>query len=641
MFLIRVRPTRGLFLLAAALSSYVIYPRHSSAVADEPKSPSKATADAGAAPRVEPLRERSTETSAPATVKAIDGAVIREPSQGRPIFVTPGDTFYFVMSLPPNFKGDVGFALKHAQEPTVQSVLRPKTPPSYFNQEYCHIVLQVADNVVPGLYDLEVKTPDETYVSRRSVKIIDRFKTKFRFVHLSNMNIGDPTAPDFDDMLPKEINLLGPEFIVATGDYTEWARVLDDSKGWMRVLRYFEQFDAPIFMLCGSHDHEPSFTRFIATGPMGAIDYGDYHGILLLDHPANPLDQDYSQIQWVDADLKRNKTKRMNFIFANSDEMGLIDVWRERGGIAEFIKEHHIKLYVAGGSTDWDFKEFAAKLEGLDDFHFVRTHQSSTCMRDRATGFSHYRVVDVDGDRLAYTYPNDTAAEKLQHSIPSGRLRVYFDAPNNGTATKICATVQNALNQSFDDARLWIRIAKNGASKPAVAPGRIIRMIDAGDHWGCEVAYDLPDKGAVRIMAAADAKDIPSAPPITIELDGPREWTFKRQRTDFGLSFFESTDKIAVKLTSTASRDITAWPVVRVNGAQLHPDPAVISRMPLTIKPGETITMPLAVNLRRVSPGSHKVQIGFLEDPISRIQTFEVMLKMGEAVSQIDDDLQP
>ncbi|HWL95013.1 MAG TPA: hypothetical protein VNT79_15950, partial [Phycisphaerae bacterium] len=509
-------------------------------------------------------------------VREIEGAVIREPSQGRPIFASPGETFYFVMTLTPNFKGDVGFSLRHALEPDVQSMLRPTTPPSYFNQEYCHIVLQVAEDIVPGLYDLEVKTPEETYYSRRSVRVIEKFKSKFRFVHLSNMNVGDPTAPSFDEMLPSEINVLAPEFIVATGDYTEWSRVLDDATSWSRVLKYFEQFNAPVFMLCGSHDHEASFTKYIASGPMGTIDYGNYHGILLLDHPANPIDQDYTQIQWVDADLKRNKGKKMNFLVSNSDEMGLIDVWRERGNIGDFIKEHKVALYLSGGSTDWDFKEFAGKLEGLDDFQFVRTHQSSTCMRDRATGFSHYRVIDVDGDKLAYAYPNDCAAERLQHSIPSGRLRVYYDAPNNGTATRVGATVQNALNQRFDDARIWLRVAKESGRKPTIAPGRVVRIVDAGDHWGCEVAFDLPDKGAVRIMAAANARDIPSAPPVAAAVEGPSNWSFTPQKTDFGLAYFESDTAVSIKLTNETNAEVTCWPVVRVNGAQLHLDPEVV-----------------------------------------------------------------
>ncbi len=57
-------------------------------------------------------------------------AVIREPSQGRPIFRAPGETFYFVMRLPRGVSGDVSFTLQLAQEPAIRTPLRPTTPPS-------------------------------------------------------------------------------------------------------------------------------------------------------------------------------------------------------------------------------------------------------------------------------------------------------------------------------------------------------------------------------------------------------------------------------------------------------------------------------------------------------------------------------
>lgn len=574
-----------------------------------------------------PLELRTPAAKPP--VEAGDGpsAVIREPSQGRPIFITPGETFYFVMRLTPEVKGDVGFALVNINEPVVRVPLKPTTPPSYVNDEYCSLILQVPANTAPGLYDIQVKAEGATYSSPHSVKVVDAFKSKFRFVHLSNMNVGDLTAPNFDDMLPKEINLLAPEFIVATGDYTEWARARDDASSWPKVLKFFELFNAPIFMLCGAHDHEASFTRFVASKPIGTIDYGNYHGLLLLDHPGNPIDQDSSQVQWVEADLKRNRNKRFNFIATNSDELGLLDVWREAGNIKDFVHDNKVKLFLTGGATDWDFKEFADKLEGLDGLHFVRTHESSTSLRDRATGFSHYRVIEVNGDKLAYTYPNDNATENLQYSIPTGRLRAFFDGPNDGSLHTIGVTVQNALNQSFDDAHVWLRIAKGRAGeKPTVAPGRLVQALDAMTHWACDVAFDLPDKGAVRIVAAVNPEDVPPALPIDVALDGPREWSFTPATTDFGLTYFTSNAAASLKFTNNSKTHITCWPVICVNGGQINPDPKACPKLPLSLEPGKTLSVPLVLNLRRVSPGKHVLQVHFLEDPLSRLSTFDVTL---------------
>ena len=307
--------------------------------ADVPADPVQVTPDRpgnaarAAAPAARAVPTRAARRSGPRP------PVIREPSQGHPIFRTPGETFYFVMKLPPNVKGNVEFFLQHALEPGVAFPLQPKTPPSYVGQ-YSHLLLEIDRDMPPGLYDLKVKTDSATYFSRRCVKVVDGYKDRFRFVHLSNMNVGDLTAPDFDEMLPREINLLAPEFIVATGDYTEWARALDDASSWNRILNYLEKFNAPVYMLCGSHDHGASFTEFVASKPMDVIDYGNYHGLLLLDHAANPIDQDYTQIAWVDREPKKNSRKRMNFIVGNRDELGLIDVWRERGNIVEFIRAH-------------------------------------------------------------------------------------------------------------------------------------------------------------------------------------------------------------------------------------------------------------------------------------------------------------
>jgi hypothetical protein len=545
----------------------------------------------------------------------------------------PDETFYFVMRLTSDITGNVGFTLQHALEPKVRVPLVARTNPSYVNDKYCSLVFLVPAGTSPGLYDLEVKTAGATHYSRRCIRVVDAFKTKFRFVHLSNMNIGDLTAPDFDDLLPQEINLLAPEFIIATGDYTEWARIQDDASSWLRVLKFFEKFNAPVFLLCGAHDHEASFTRFVASQPIGAIDYGNYHGLLLLDHPGNPIDQDYGQLQWIQTDLKRSRNKRCNFIAANSDELALLDIWREAGNLPQFIKDHRIKMFIAGGSSDWDFNEFADKLKGLEDFHFVRTHQASTSLRERATGFSHYRVIEVDGDQLSYVYPDDTAAERLQHSVPTGRLRTFFEGANDGSAASVAVTVQNALNQAFDDAHLWLRVAKGpGEAKPNVVPGKIVQTLDAGKYWACDVAIDLPDKGGVKVLASTAPGSIPQPPPVSVELEGPNPWTFVAKKTDFGLNYFSSDAAVKLKLTNNGKTPQRCWPVIRVNGTQLHPDRSACPRLPLVIEPGKTVEMPLVLNLRRLSPGKHSLQVYFLEDPLARLQRFDITIqRQGEA----------
>ncbi|MCK6455023.1 MAG: hypothetical protein L6Q92_00630 [Phycisphaerae bacterium] len=626
---------------AAQLTILVTFSASLVARADQPAGPNPPTespAASAAAPEGAPPAPSRTPPAQPAedplatpTVAprdALEPMVIREPSQGRPIFVTPDSEFFFVMRLTRPLTGsDVSFSLVHAKEPSVRFPLWATTPPSFVNNEFASLVLKASADVVPGLYDLEVRSQSAAYRSVHSVRIVDQFPSKFRCIHLSNMNVGDLTAPDFDDRLPDEVNLLAPEFIIATGDFTEWSRARKDAASWSSVLNYLARFDAPVFVVCGLHDHEESFADLVASSPIGTIEFGDYHGLLLLDHPGHPIDQDFDQLRWIDSDLQKNRNRTFNFLVMHSDELGLLDAWRERGNLARFLDRNRIRMIITGGSTDWDFTEFKEKLSGLDNLHFIRTHQSSTCLRDRASGVSHYRVIEVDGEKISYIYPDDTATENLQHSVPTGKLRVFYDRENDGRAEHLVATVQNGLNQAFEAARLWLRVQKSGTTPPTVAGGRLVRALDAGAYWACDVAVNLPDKGAVRVMAASSPGQVPPPVPVTGTWNGPTELTFTPRETKFGLRYAASRAAASITLKNESNGIISCWPIVRLNGAQLRVDPKRSPTLPLTIKAGESVELPLVLNLRRVSDGAHLVQLHFLEDPLTRLTTFPVTLR--------------
>ena len=366
----------------------------------------------------------------------------------------------------------------------------------------------------PGLYDLVLVVADREIVNRRSISVVTSFKTAFRFVHLSNMNIGDPTAIDFDAQIPEEVNLLAPEFIVATGDYTEWARLCDHPADWQRVLDYMAQFDAPVYLLCGDHDHEASFTRYIANSPVGTIDYGNYHGLLLLDHGNHPIDRDDDQVRWVLQDLEANRGRTFNFIVTHSDELGLIRRLREMNLAEKAVRDFKLKMIICGGHADWDYREFASLLNGLPGLHYIRTGQSSTAVRDNAAGQSHYRVIEVNNERVSYVYPSRLPRYRgSQYSIPAGRMRTTFGALNDGSQDSVSVHVANALNRPWNDCRIWLRVRKDDASaKPSVAGGTLLRCLDAGTFWACQVGFDLPDKGAISSRPARPSAWLPGRP---------------------------------------------------------------------------------------------------------------------------------
>jgi hypothetical protein len=546
--------------------------------------------------------------------------------------LSPGDTFYFILQLPPNLGKTIYVSLVHTQLDTVRHELEPNGPIVRVQERYGQLVFGIPASARDGLYDLEVRGDDWTHRIRHCIGVVTRFASRFRFVHLSDMNVDDPSAPAFDARLADEINLLAPAFIVATGDFTEWARMLDQPGDWTRVLAFFARFDAPAFLICGDHDHQAGFSGQVVNSPVGSFDYGNHHGILLLDHSAQRLGDDV--VRWLRDDLADHRDSIFNFIVTHNDALDVLDVLAPDGNLPQFVRDHRLAMIITGGHTDWDYHEFAGKLAGLEDLHYIRTHQASTALRDRATGVSHYRVIEVDGERIDYVYPDDMARVDAQHSIPVGRLRVFHEDPNDGTRTRVRAVVQNALNQPFDNCRLWLRVAKaaDATVRPRIAGGRLRAVFDGGSFWLCDVGYDLPDKGGARVMVATEGT-LPKPAPLSIALGGPRELTFAPQRSPDGIAYYACRDTLLLRLTNHDGEPVRTWPVVRLNGNVVPVDDEHGQSRPVTIAPGETLEIPLRLALGRVSPGRHLMQVFFLDDPLKRATTFGVTLNVDNAAT--------
>ncbi len=623
--------------------------------ATRPAAPDKAEAEPeataperkAAPPEAKAPTTAPTPTVAPKPASEESGAMVLVPSQGRPVMVTPGDTFYFVIRLRKALGQRIYIWLVHSRVPELRFGLRSDVKLGIVHGRYGQMILKVPDTVPPGLYDLEIEGESRSYFSRHGIRILEGQPDRFRFVHLSDMNIGDPSAPEFDERLVEEINLLAPAFVVCTGDFTQWGRALDQPEDWTRVLEFLARIQSPTYIVCGDRDHEASFERYVADNPIGTFDYGNYHGILMLDHAASPLSVE--QVAWLKTELANNQNLRgFNFIVTHSNSLELLDkLRRDVPDLPAFVKRHKLRMIITGGHEDWDFEEYADKLKGLqgkDGLAYIRTHEASTCMQGRATGVSHFRVCEVDGRNVRYVYPDDVASRRAQHSIPVGKLRVFHAHPNDGTQGRVVATVQNALNQRFDDCRVWLRVAKGGEPQPAVAGGELVRVLDGKTYWMCEIRVDLPDKGGVKVMAANDSTLLPDPVPVTVRLDAgvptttttrPAtraeriRLTFEARRGEHGKHYVTCDRPLALDLKNTSGAEQKVWPVVRVDGLVLPLDIESVPgrRRPLTIEPGKSLRVPLKLTVEGdISPGPHDLQIFFRSDPLKRLTIVPVGL---------------
>jgi hypothetical protein len=395
------------------------------------------------------------------------------------------------------------------------------------------------------------------------------------------------------------------------------------------VLDYMARFEAPVYLICGDHDHDATFTRYIANSPVGTIDYGKYHGLLLLDNGNHPIARDDDQVRWVLQDLEANRNRTFNFVVTHSDELGLIRRLREMNLAEKAVHDFKLRMIICGGQTDWDYREFSSLLAGLPGLHYIRTGQSSTAVRDKALGESHYRVIEVNNERISYVYPTDFFDPRIQYSIPAGRMRQTFSAPNDGSQDLVTVSVANTLNRPWKDCRTWLRIRKDSARPlPSAAGGTLLRCLDTGASWACEIGFDLPDKGAVTFQAGPADQLVPSLP-VRLEFNCPDQLAFVQRSAAYDLTWFTCGAPAILKVVNTSPKPVQVWPIVRLNGTNLSLTGSGPQPLPLSLMPMSSQMLRINLTLGYLAPGPHSLQAYLLDDPLRRLTIQPVVLLLA------------
>ena len=151
------------------------------------------------------------------------------------------------------------------------------------------IKVMIPKNAPEELYDLIVKSGNETHMSKRSIKVLKNYRQPHRFIHITDPHLSRQWEGTPENGYAKELELLDrfvevaniiyPEYIIVTGDIIhDYTRFDADSLGWGGTVRsdneypplakekyknYFEGangfsgvygFHAPTFSLPGNHD---------------------------------------------------------------------------------------------------------------------------------------------------------------------------------------------------------------------------------------------------------------------------------------------------------------------------------------------------------------------------------------------------
>ena len=534
---------------------------------------------------------------------------ILAPTLGRPTFVQPGGQLS-VTAYAPAAVDPVVFELVAPTAPTHRhTLIAPEAAASQLIAGQ-PLSLSLTDDVPHGTYDLELRTGATRLVSRHCVAVWQP-ATRIRLVHLSNMNVGEPNAPDFDWRLVDEVNLVAPTLIVATGDFLD-AMHADHEAGWERLTDFLTRFDAPALVACGDHDDLDLYSRHIAPSPVGDVTVGYTRGVVLFDVPRRPIAADSEQVNWLERTLAVPGDDRPTFIVSHDESPNLLRIWQSRGELPGMLKSTRVGVWFAGGHEDWDGVEYRELIDAATPMAYVRTHQSSTATCGGAEGISHYRVVDLDGGSVWLPGPDGGSAQ-APPSIPVGRLQTNFDQPNDGTRDEVALTAVNNHPFRLDGLAVRILLRREGPARPWCVGARLESAVGIGHCWDCRVRFDLPEKAALR--AVVGTGPAPAEPQIDVMFDSDLQLPLTRRAAGDGLSYLAADSTLAlVHLRNQATEPADVTPLLRLDGQTLcytlldEPGPLATAYR-LRIAPGRTLTLQVDLTAARVRPGRRELQV--------------------------------
>lgn len=499
----------------------------------------------------------SPPTSSPATPTS----VLLSPTLGRPVFVEPGATFE-ALAQAPDATEPVTVKLVSTSSPPVNCSLAPPADAASCIPAGRPLLLHVPPDLPERTYDLEITTGTARLFGRHCVAV-KRLGQRIRIVHLSNMNIGDLAAPDFDDRLIADVNLVAPDLIVASGDFVD--RTADHPDAiWQRLPEFFSRFEAPAFIACGDHDDLQQYSQHVAVNPIGAVELGFLRGFAIYDRPSRPISDDPGQQQWLERALTAAADQRLKFVVTHDDRPNLLLDWQKRGVLEDMISSTRLGLWFCGSHRDWDGVEYADIARQAAPLLYVRTHQSSTATLDGAAGISHFRVLDVTDERVAAPGWN-SAAGGAPPSLATGLLTCSTDRPNDGSESRVAVTVTNNHPFRINGLQARVLVAGRPEARPWCLGAELVSSQLIGAVWDCRLRFDLPDKGAAR--AAVGVGSTPVLPTLSIRFELPAVLRLVPQQTPEGLSYGMAGDVnalIYVTNSGAAAADVT--PLLRLDG---------------------------------------------------------------------------
>ncbi|MGE0479752.1 MAG: metallophosphoesterase [Phycisphaerae bacterium] len=531
------------------------------------------------------------------------GALLLAPTQGRPAVVLPGGAVELcvcVASAPERVRVELhdrrwGTRLELALSETAAADVAACRP----------LRLAIPPDASTGAYDVEVRIDEQTIRARHAVAVVAP-GARTRVVHLGAMHLGEVGAPEFEFGLIRELNLLAPTLIIMTGSYVDPTHD-DPPDGWRRMMDALAQIDAPVVMACGEHDDPRLYSELVAPSPVGVVETPGLRVVVLYDHTGRPLSGDPGQRRWIESVFAATPADTLTVVVGHAALPSLLGEWHTGGVLSARVREARLGLWFTSAPRRGDEVRRLELAAAAAPMLLASAAVASRSMRDGSDGVARFRVVEIDGARVA-SPGTSTESEPLGVLLAVGRLTVHAERSADDPPTRAAVQVVNHHPFALRDLRVPMRVRAAGDARPWVRGGRLERAERRGDEWDCSVRFDLPDKGALRIVAGTEPAPEPADLRVAFELPG--SWSARADGALVGAA----ESRACLRVTNASAAAAQVAPLVRLDGSLVPyrlegADGPVATAYRLRLEPGESVTLQPDWSAVTVAPGRRMLQV--------------------------------
>lgn len=346
------------------------------------------------------------------------------------------------------------------------------------------------------LYDVVINSSTGVWTSRKCLKVVNEFKSRYTIVHITDTHIGWGKTWDGDaaremryfDQVLKATEIIAPEYMVFTGDNIhngtpqpldlKWRNFYEGATG----VRGVQGIGVPAIVSSGNHDFFSGEANAVAEWNQhcGLRSFGFSYG--------------NTRIAVFDDYLARFSSATPDFPAQQAAQLTTF-LQKEGRGSFRMAIQHSI------GNVYQPFFDAQAIQYGL----FGHNHANSSRRLGAATGLvtasaSHYASVGIGNvGWFRVLVLNDSGVQAnnaVQFGNPnalSADLQLAFANPNTGRARENAATLTNDMGIGFESCRIRFVMAKGSYQVDA---GQVEQVID----------NDTVSVYDVRIRAAANSR---------------------------------------------------------------------------------------------------------------------------------------